>query len=115
MIKKCKRCGDCCQNMIWETEYPDDEIYSLVKEPLTKKQVEDVIKKDHEKYIKTFGITTKKHISIEWNKKKKLATIETRAGRCKHLRFDKNGKSLCIIHKKRSDTCKDYFCRKARQ
>ena len=111
----CKRCGDCCKNMIWETEYPDDELFKLIKEPLNKKETEKIIYKDHEKHLATFGLPTKNHVAITWKKKKVMAIVETRAGKCKHLGFDKEGNSFCRIHKKRTAPCKKYFCRKAKQ
>lgn len=106
----CKRCGDCCHDMAWETEYPLEEIEALKKKAKNKAELRKLIFDDHEKFLKTFGLSLKKHISIKYRKKDVL--VESKIDKCKHLGY-KDGKAFCKNHKNRSDTCKNYFCTKA--
>lgn len=93
MTIKCKRCGQCCENMALE---------------FTPKELEtcfDQWKKSEPQFHKLTDI----HLVypmlrfIRYDKK-----INRYRYRCVHLSIDKTGKACCDIHKHKPDVCKSY-------
>lgn len=111
----CRRCGNCCKGMRWKKKFSFKKAISLAGGAETKEEIETAVKTHYKKYLRQIGLPVQKIHPLEWDKKKKKILAQADAGRCKHLAFVEDDKSICLKYEERPKECKDYICKKARQ
>ena len=110
----CKRCGNCCQGLVWMKRFGFTEAFNLTRGSKTKSKIEKSVVANYRKYLQKNGVPVKKLHDLLWDKNTKIITVQMETGRCKFLRFAKDNKAICTIYTKRPDECKTYLCRKVR-
>jgi Fe-S-cluster containining protein len=109
----CKRCGNCCKGMIWRKRFDIKEVFHIVKQPHTKKNIEESLVEYYKLYLWKKGLPVEKVLPIEWSKDKII--VQVRAGRCKYLAFTTDNKAICLNYKNRPNECRNYLCKKVKE
>ena len=86
MVKKCFRCGKCCDSYFGIV--PKTITDNLSPHYLEKKFLKDMKFKEFEDYIENHS--------------------ELMGHSCKWLRYRKNGLAYCMVYKNRSSDCRNY-------